>query len=853
MAPRANLAPVRRTGAIWGLSAIIAALAAAGWLVWPRPDPLHTAFALPWIALTVACVVASLAVVNFEFGGQGWAVNFVEVPMVVGLVFAGPEHVLEARLVAAAIVFIGYRRQPAHKAALNFAAVALETVVAVRLYFAVLGGASPVSHQGWLAAFVAAGVAHIVSHAAVLSAIWLTSRSVSRQAVRTALATVVIVTVTNCCLSLVTVSVLWIDWVGGILLVALCLLLGFGYQAHQRLRRRQSVLERIHDFTQAVDGHTDVDGVISATLKAARETMAAGSSELVIRQGSTWLHYRCDDWGVQARTVPRPDTLERLALAGGCGLVVPRSGGGDTIGRYELASRGLADAVSVPLQTPDLEGVLTVADRQSAIVSFEGEDLRALTSMGAHAAVALRSALLLERLHAEVSDKEYQALHDALTGLPNRVLFAARINELITGDARPTRGARVAVILADLDDFREVNDTLGHQVGDVVLQATAVGLLAEIAPAGTVAHLGGDEFGVVVRADSVRAALDAALAVQGAIQRPIEVEGLPIEVRASVGVALFPDHGDDVATLLRLADVALYAAKETRAGPTLYEARNDHYSPRRLTLAAELRQAIEGGELGVSYQPQLDLRTGAVTSVEALVRWSHHRHGPVPPDEFVPVAEQTGLIGLLTDYVLTEALEQQASWARRGLSLEVAVNLSPRVLQQGHLPSLVARRLSDAGVDPACLTLELTETGLITDPGRVTTVLHQLAAMGVRTSIDDFGTGWSSLSRLSTLPVGEVKIDKSFVFAMADGEDETVVRSIVDLGHNLDLRVVAEGVEDPATLERLRVLRCDAVQGYVLSRALPAAPFESWLAGRKVGAEPSRVIVPMRKARGEPS
>ncbi|HVM64161.1 MAG TPA: EAL domain-containing protein, partial [Acidimicrobiales bacterium] len=280
---------------------------------------------------------------------------------------------------------------------------------------------------------------------------------------------------------------------------------------------------------------------------------------------------------------------------------------------------------------------------------------------------------------------------------------------------------------------------------------------------------------------------------------------------------------------------------------TVYEPKYDHYSPRRLTLAGELRQAIAASELLVTYQPQQDLATGSITAVEALVRWNHKVHGFIPPDEFIPVAEQTGLIVPLTDYVLTETLTQQVRWQRQGLDLEVSVNLSPRVVQDSQLPALVAQRLEEAGADPSRLTLELTETGLISDHARVAAILHQLAGMGVKVSIDDFGTGYSSLSRLSDLPVHEVKIDKSFVFAMANGAPETVVRSIIDLGHNLGLKVVAEGVEDLGTLQRLRELRCHAVQGYVLSRAVAANVLEAWLADQEVGVPSQRVIVPLRK------
>ena len=838
-----------RMAAVWVFAGALGLVSIGGWRLIGLPPPVRTSFTIPWPLLAVAFVGAEVAVVRFRLRGQSATVNLAETPLVVGLVFCGPAGVVPARVAAAVAVFWAHRRQSARKVVYNVCAQAFETVVALRVYFAALGGASPISRRGWVAAFAATAAAQAASTMSVIVVMRLSTGRADRRAARILVPAVAVVTFTNCSLSLISLSVLWIDPLGGLLLAGVCLVAGLGYRTFQDQRERQSVLERIYDFTQAVTGHTDGAAVVSATLSAARDTMAAAVSELYLAQGAGWLHYRLDDGGLALTTAARPEALERLAMAGGQGVLVPRGASRDELGLLELAERGVGDAVAVPLLGADLEGSLTVTDRQSDTATFTAQDLRALTSMGAHAAVALHGALLLERLHREVEEKEHQALHDALTGLPNRTLFASRVDERI---AERDRCGTVAVMLVDLDGFKEVNDTLGHAVGDLVLKATAARLRAEVAGRGTVARLGGDEFAVIVSVPDPDAALRAAERVTRAIEQPIEEEELLIEVRASLGVALCPAHGDDAASLLRLADVAMYAAKKARSGVALYEARHDHYSPRRLTLAGELRQAIGAGGLSVAYQPQLDLQTGSITGCEALVRWSHRRHGMVPPDEFIPVAEQTGLIIPLTEHVLTETLAQQARWHRQGIDLVMAVNLSPRVVQDGHLPALVAQRLTDAGVAADRLTLELTETGLMTDPTRVAAVLHQLAAMGVRTSIDDFGTGYSSLSRLSDLPVAEVKIDKSFVFAMADRGAETVVRSIVDLGHNLDLRVVAEGVEDHATLERLRHLRCHAAQGYVLSRPLSAPVLESWLADRHVGQGVSRVIVPMRRLRAEP-
>jgi diguanylate cyclase (GGDEF)-like protein len=614
----------------------------------------------------------------------------------------------------------------------------------------------------------------------------------------------------------------------------------------------KAFLRRLHNFTRALDGQVDLDGVLAATLIGARQLLRGRTSELWLKQASCWLHYVCTEDGLDVRTARYPDRLERLALSTGSGVVVPRRS--RRFGRAhhpELEDRA-ADAIAVPLANPELEGALTVLDQLDPRTTFSAEDLKALTSMAAHAGAALHSALLLDRLAREAEEKEHQALHDSLTGLPNRMSFATEVEAILAlrGGGDTPRSA--AVMLLDLDSFKEVNDTLGHGVGDVVLKITASRLTAEIGDRGVVARLGGDEYAMIVPVEGREGAMREAEAVKRCVEEPIDEEGLLIEPRTSIGVAMSPEHGDDASTLLRLADVAMYSAKEHRSGITFYEARHDHYSPRRLTLAGELRRAIAGSELLVTYQPQQDLMTGAITAVEALLRWNHTVHGFVPPDEFIPVAEQTGLIVPLTDYVLTEALHQQNRWAHNGLHLEVAVNLSPRVVQDDQLPSSVAQRLAETAGDASRLILELTETAFVTDHARVAATLHQLAAMGVRISIDNFGTGYSSLSRLSDLPVDEVKIDRSFVLAMANGAPESVVRSMIDLGHSLDLRVVAEGVEDLGTLQRLRQLHCDAVQGFALSRAVAANVLEAWLADRDVGMPAERVIVPLRRGSGPP-
>jgi diguanylate cyclase (GGDEF)-like protein len=436
------------------------------------------------------------------------------------------------------------------------------------------------------------------------------------------------------------------------------------------------------------------------------------------------------------------------------------------------------------------------------------------------------------RLRDQMDELEHLALHDALTGLPNRMLFRRQVDGALTAANREARG--LAVLLLDLDRFKEINDTLGHASGDLLLQELGRRMADLIGDRGTVARLGGDEFGVV-SADAIDDASALALADRlcQRIAEPFVLAGVSLEVQASVGVALAPEHGGDVDTLIRHADVAMYAAKKAHL-PHIYSPEENQYSSGRLALAGQLRKAIERNELRLQFQPQLDIGTRDVRTVEALVRWQHPERGLLRPDEFVPLAEHAGLIRPLTRWVIEESLAQCRRWHDAGLPLAVAVNVSSRDIVDLNLPDDVGRMLARQGVDPRSLELEITESTLLTDPVRATGIVERLSLLGVRLAIDDFGSGYSSLSHLRRLPVHVLKIDKSFVLNMAhDESDETIVRSTIDLAHNLGLSVVAEGVESEANLQRLEQLGCDSVQGYYVAEPLDAATVTGWLVSRR--------------------
>ncbi|HEX8155258.1 MAG TPA: EAL domain-containing protein, partial [Thermoanaerobaculia bacterium] len=429
----------------------------------------------------------------------------------------------------------------------------------------------------------------------------------------------------------------------------------------------------------------------------------------------------------------------------------------------------------------------------------------------------------------QVVQLRHQALHDALTGLPNRMLLFDRLDGAI--DQARRESFSIALMLMDLDRFKEVNDTFGHHFGDALLKQVAFRLQNQIGPRDVVARLGGDEFAVLLP-DAVDANDAASMArrILNTLQQSFVVEGQVLDVGASIGIALYPTHGTDARTLLRRSDVAMYAAKQSQSGYTFHKDEHESRTPDQLALVVEMRHAIERNEFELYYQPKQHLRSGLVTRVEILLRWNHPVRGLLSPAIFIPIAERTGLIKPITDWVLDRAMQQCRRWQDEGAPIHVAMNVSAKSLLDQALPSKVQRALDRWGVDPRFLKIEITESSIMADPAHALAILSMLQSMGVRLSVDDFGTGYSSLTHLRELPIDEIKIDKSFVGNMNASEaDASIVRTVIDLGHNLGKQVCAEGVEDEATWQRLGAMGCDLAQGYWISRPLNAASLMQWL------------------------
>ena len=438
----------------------------------------------------------------------------------------------------------------------------------------------------------------------------------------------------------------------------------------------------------------------------------------------------------------------------------------------------------------------------------------------------------LNHMRGGIAERENRILklayEDPLTDLANRSRFSSELARAI--ESAVQGNFQLTILMMDLDRFKYVNDTLGHGVGDHVLREVSLRLQSSVTDAECIARLGGDEFAILLRSSRDADRAETARQIIAALEVPILYEEQPLDVGTSIGIAHYPEHGRDAQTLVRNADIAMYAAKRNKSGYAIYDPHYDTSQQEHLSLLGELRRAVERNELRLYYQPKVSLHSSNISAVEALIRWEHPTRGLVPPAMFIPFAEHTGYIKLLTRWVLREAVRQCGEWLREGLRLSVSVNISARDLMNRELPNEVAALLAEHGVPATLLCLEITESGFMEDPANAQEVLDRLVELGVRLSIDDYGTGYSSLSYIMRLPVQELKIDRSFISRMAtDEEISTIVRSTIDLGHNLGLKVVAEGVEDLSVWNMLRSLGCDDAQGYFMSPPLAPAALVGWI------------------------
>lgn len=479
--------------------------------------------------------------------------------------------------------------------------------------------------------------------------------------------------------------------------------------------------------------------------------------------------------------------------------------------------------------------VLWLLDAMPFIFAIWGQQVGTVMAYEASAMVMDQTTELRAKAAALEIKAIHDANHDALTDLPNRILFRDRVEQAVHTAQREDK--LCAVLLLDLDRFKEINDTIGHINGDRVIKQVAMRLEAMIRDSDTLSRMGGDEFAILLPSISnVRDIELVAEKIHRTLETPFSIEGLLLDVQASIGGVVFPEHGDNVDTLIQRADVAMYVSKQKGQEFVVYSPELDEYSEHRLTLMGELRRSIDGGDLVLWYQPKVDAVSEKVDSVEVLVRWIHHKHGMIFPDEFISLAERTGMIKNLTLWVLEHALKETSQWRKQGMGLNVAVNLSTRNLLDPEFPNVVAELLAAYDYPASALKLEITETSIMADPEFALQIVKRVADMGVTISIDDFGTGYSSLAYIKRLPVSELKIDRAFVMDMLNDEnDAAIVHATIELAHNLGLKVVAEGVENRETMDSLQQQGCDTLQGYFFSKPLPSEELLSWLEGSEWG------------------
>ncbi len=811
------------------LLAIFLALAAAATLAnLDLSASPSTAWSIPVWAVAALAIAGSLMVFDVEFRSETYTFTFSEIVLVLGLYFASPLALVTGRL-SGELLFLTIReRQPARKIVLNLATFFAETVVLIAVQQALMPTLDPRDPIGWLVALVAVVASEVVGYTAVSAVIRWHGGPLSFSKI---LQIGLVTAPANTSLALVICILLDVEPLAVPLLGGIAVFLLVTYRSYSSLRQRYESLSLLYDFTHLVSGVRQPDEVLDAMLSQAKDLLRAERAEFWLFAGDMCQRHVVDDSGHRTARHAIPTTVEALVRSVQSTRDAHLLARDDAapITRAALRELDAQDALLAPiLEGDDLIGMVLVANRLSEIYSFVGQDAKMFATLASHAGVALQNGRLIKRLHEQARQREHEALHDALTSLPNRVMFASRLDERFE---RAGEDGEIAIALMDLDGFKEINDTLGHQSGDMVLIEIADRLRRSAGEGVLVARLGGDEFALLAVPGTDRDELDALCrSIRDAIAQPLEIEGIRASMGVSIGLATAPSDGDNAETLIRRADVAMYSAKSGRGGGVcFYDPDRDENTPRRLALAHDLRDGLESGQVRAVFQPKMSLATGEMTGVEALCRWDHPTLGEIMPDEFIPLADRTGISAELTAYMIASALRHAERWQQAGHRWTVAINVSMHALLDDDLVRLVTHLLAGSSVRPDGIVLEITETHVMSDAERTLTVLGELAALGLRLSIDDFGTGYSSLSYLQKLPVHEVKIDKAFVQAMAtDRGADAIVRSVLDLARNLDLAVVAEGVEDEDAYHRLRALGCDEAQGYFFARPMAAHEAEAF-------------------------
>ena len=828
--------PVRRPrlsrdALVWAYVAALAAAAVALWTLtaWGRPALLEPHVA--WWAIALGFVVAEACVVHLQFRRSTESFSLADVPLVLALTFAASEALLAGALVGTAIVHAARRIAPV-KLAFNVAQLAVSTAVAVVLFRGIAGDDDSLGPQTWLALYAAMLTTGVLTIACIAVAIAIAEERLRLAAVREMVAFDLTVTTTNTSLAIVAAIVIAADERAvAVLLVPLAAVYAM-YRVWVSERRRHERLEFLYEANRSLSRSPEVAEAIEGLLMRSLDAFHSEIAEVVLL-GTDGPSLRTTHGPGDERVTMQPvdpaiaADLVRLADPAHPVASVAAPFPDTLLGRH-LAARGIREAMVALLSGDERTiGVLLLANRVGLERAYAPDDLRLLEALANNASAALQYDRLeqaVAQLRTLQQELHHQASHDPLTDLPNRALFMERLRDAVAA------GSGAGVMFIDVDDFKIVNDSLGHAVGDALLVEVGARLRACVRPGDVVARLGGDEFAILlpaVEAPAVQARRVAAR-ILDAFRMPVSAGSALVAVHVSIGIAEGLRGGADADELVRRADVAMYAAKaKGKGGAEAFHPSMAEDMVRRHDLKAELAKALEREQITVQYQPIVALHDSRIVGAEALVRWEHPVRGLVPPAHFVPLAEETGLIVALGRYVLTEACRQARRWeeADRGEpALRMHVNLSVAELRDPELVAHVLGCVERAGIRPEQLALEITETQLLADD-RHAARFEDLRAQGVRVALDDFGTGYSSLSYLQALPLDVLKIAKPFVDQLAPGEgDAGFVAMIVDLARRLELEVVAEGIETREQLAALRALGVDLGQGFLLGRPSAAAP-----------------------------
>lgn len=787
-----------------------------------RHSPVYASIPAALLYFGLFCV-ADATTIKLEVRRTGIQVSVAEVPLLLALVYLPPLTVVTVR-VAAQLALLVYRRIPVAKLAFNVVNVAAGAAAA-SLIIASAGHLNRMAPHTWLLLIVAVNVTGLVTMAGVVSVISLVQGHFWTRDLISAVVSSVIPGTVNGITGLAVLLIIQASPWAVLVVIALAVAIVLLYRAYAQFLRQHKSLAEIYELARAIAETPPDASLADALLERVRSLLSAEHATLWLRPTGRYpeslLSARPDDRGLIDLGVT-PTAVRQRAVDSGTTIMVSPTVGDEDL-RAVMRESGVKDVIVAPLRSGGhVIGTLEVAVRMRDNAYFSADDVRLLETLAAHAAVAVENSRLVDRLR-------FDAEHDTLTGLPNRRRMIAALQEAVRISAS---GDVVALIAFDVDGVREVNDSLGHAAGDRLLIEFARRLRALSPAKALVARVGGDTFAVTLRIEDADEAMNFAREVHAALNQPMQIGSLSLDLNSAVGVTVHPDHGSEPATLLQQADVATQAAKVRPEAVQLFDPSLESRSVRRLGLAADLRRALDAGDLEMSFQPKVTLAGRTLAGVECLPRWHHPVHGEVARDDFLAVAEHTGQLGRLTEFVLREVLHRARAWVAAGQPMPVSVNVSPRMLAEPGFPDRVQSLLAEYEIPTGMLTLEISADGGELETDRQSPVLHRLGALGVRLAVDDFGTG-HSFAYLRQLPVNEVKIDRSFVLGMAtDPGDRAIVRAIVDLSRHLDLVVVAEGVESERTVTLLGEMGCDVGQGFLFSRPLSYDRLVAWLAAQ---------------------